>query len=87
MKKIVIIFLFLHWFVNLLQLEIYVEEKLDYSLKIDLFEKQLEVHQNNKLLKRYPIAIGSDLSPSTPIGTYIITEKAKSWGGGLDQDG
>ncbi len=81
MKKIIIFFLFLQWFIISPQ-AIYAEKKLDYSLKVDLFEKQLDVYKNNKVIKRYSIAIGSDLSP-TPIGTYIITEKSKSWGGGF----
>lgn len=51
-------------------------------IHIDLFEKKLTVIENNKEKKKYDIAIGSDLSP-TPIGTYKITEKALSWGGGF----
>ncbi len=49
---------------------------------IDLFEKKLTVIENNKEKKIYNIAIGSDLSP-TPIGTFKVTEKALSWGGGF----
>jgi len=74
-----IIFLFI-----LLQFEtlVYAEVESDVSIHINLWEKELVVFENENELLRYPIAIGTDLSP-TPVGTYTITEKAKSWGGGF----
>lgn len=60
---------------------VHAEEK-NLHIKIDLFEKKLYVLDNYKTIEQFSISIGTDLSPS-PIGTYTITEKAKSWGGGF----
>src|SRR5699024_6282801 len=52
------------------------------DIEIDLFEKKLFVFEQGKEIKRYAISIGTDLNP-TPVGTYQVTEKAASWGGGF----
>src|SRR5690625_4064865 len=61
----------------------YAKEKEMY-IKINLLSKELIVIQDKDVIERFPISIGTELSP-TPIGIYTVTEKAKSWGGGLDR--
>lgn len=61
---------------------VHAENKQEFSINIDLWNKELIVFENKKVIKRYSISIGTDLSP-TPVGEFEITEKAKSWGGGF----
>ncbi|WP_409299947.1 L,D-transpeptidase family protein [Peribacillus sp. SCS-155] len=53
-----------------------------YSIQIDLWKNELIVMKNNHKFGTFPIAPGRDNSP-TPIGTYKVVEKSKSWGGGF----
>lgn len=57
-------------------------EETQLKIEINLWTKELYVLQDNRIIETFPISIGTELSP-TPIGTYLITEKAKSWGGGF----
>jgi len=59
----------------------YAKEKEMY-IKINLLSKELIVIQDKDVIEKFPISIGTELSP-TPIGIYTVTEKAKSWGGGF----
>lgn len=52
------------------------------SIEIDLWKKELFVLEDGKILEQFPVSIGTELSP-TPIGNYMVIEKAKSWGGGF----
>ena len=51
-------------------------------IKVDLWSNELLVIENNEVIKRYPIAPGTECSP-TPIGIFTVTGKSKSWGGGF----
>ncbi|MBS4194527.1 L,D-transpeptidase family protein [Lederbergia citri] len=51
-------------------------------IKVDLWSNELIVIEKNKVIKRYPIAPGKELSP-TPIGIFEVNYKAESWGGGF----
>lgn len=61
--------------------QVHAKEKEMY-IKINLFTNELIVMQDKNVIEKFPISVGTELSP-TPIGTYTITEKAKSWGGGF----
>ncbi|MBS4176757.1 L,D-transpeptidase family protein [Bacillus sp. FJAT-49731] len=62
---------------------VHVESKeKEIYIKIDLWSNELLVLENNKVIKKYSIAPGTELSP-TPIGTFMVTKKSKSWGGGF----
>lgn len=58
------------------------EPKDNIYIKINLWANELTVIKNNEVIKRYSIASGTEESP-TPIGTFKVKEKAKSWGGGF----
>ncbi|PLS18205.1 hypothetical protein CVD28_07905 [Bacillus sp. M6-12] len=51
-------------------------------IKINLWSNELLVMQKKEVIKRFPIASGTEESP-TPIGTFKVTAKSKSWGGGF----
>ncbi|HEX2939285.1 MAG TPA: L,D-transpeptidase family protein [Ruminiclostridium sp.] len=55
--------------------------KKNYSILIDLEEKNLYLLDSGKLVKKYPCAIGKSSTPS-PIGSFKITGKSK-WGEGF----
>lgn len=57
-------------------------EEKELTIKINMWSKELYVLENGKVIKQFPISIGTELSP-TPVGEYKIMEKAKSWGGGF----
>lgn len=60
----------------------YAESQENIFIKIDLWSNELLVIEKKEVIKRYPIAPGTDLSP-TPIGIFEVNYKAKSWGGGF----
>lgn len=62
--------------------QVFAENKDEYVIKVDLWSNELLVLENNIVIRRYPIAPGTELSP-TPIGKFQITQKSKSWGGGF----
>jgi len=82
MKKHLLVIFFLLSLFLFLTFPKYADGSQANRIDIDLFEKKLMLFTDNKLIKEYPIAIGSDLSP-TPVGTYKITEKEQAWGGGF----
>ncbi|HHY82377.1 MAG TPA: L,D-transpeptidase family protein [Clostridiales bacterium] len=53
-----------------------------YDILIDLTESMLYLFENNKLIKKYPVAQGKPETPS-PIGVWYIVNKARNWGGGF----
>ena len=53
-----------------------------YDILIDLTESMLYLFDNNKLVKKYPIAQGKPETPS-PVGIWQITSKARNWGSGF----
>ena len=60
----------------------HVDSEESIYIKVDLWSNELLVIENNEVIKRYPIAPGTEVSP-TPIGIFTVTEKSKSWGGGF----
>ncbi len=58
------------------------EPKENIYIRINLWANELTVIKNNEAIKRYPISSGTEESP-TPIGTFKVNEKSKSWGGGF----
>ena len=53
-----------------------------YDILIDLTESMLYLFENDKLLKKYPVAQGKSSTPS-PVGIWQITNKARNWGSGF----
>lgn len=51
-------------------------------IKIDLWTKELYLIEGGKLIRKFQISPGAEEMP-TPIGTFVIEEKSKSWGGGF----
>lgn len=49
---------------------------------IDTDKKTLTVYDDNKVFKKYPVAVGKEETP-TPIGEWRIKRKAKNWGTGF----
>jgi hypothetical protein len=62
--------------------EVHSEKRQKIYIKIDLWTKELHVIEGEKVIRRYKISPGTEESP-TPIGTFMIIEKSKSWGGGF----
>jgi len=58
------------------------DQNLKYDIMIDLTESMLYLFENNKLIKKYPVAQGKSRTPS-PIGIWYITNKARNWGSGF----
>ena len=54
----------------------------DVYIQINLWSNELRVIKNNQVMRRYPISPGIEETP-TPIGTFKVKEKSKSWGGGF----
>ncbi len=57
-------------------------ESEDVYIQINLWSNELRVIKNNQVMRRYPISPGIEETP-TPIGTFKVKEKSKSWGGGF----
>src|SRR5690625_1118181 len=64
------------------QINVHGETTPSTIINIDLFKKKLYVIEEKQVLHEYPIAIGTELSP-TPVGQFQIIEKSKAWGGGF----
>lgn len=62
--------------------EAFSRNKENMYIRVDLWSNELFVIENNKILKRYPIAAGTENTP-TPIGIFTVMEKSKSWGSGF----
>jgi len=60
----------------------YSKESSSIFIKVDLWKNELYVIENEKIIQLYKIAPGTEESP-TPIGTFKVNEKSKSWGGGF----
>ena len=58
------------------------QSKENIYIKVDLWLNELLVIEKNEVIRRYPIAPGTDFSP-TPIGIFKVSDKSKSWGGGF----
>src|SRR5690625_1061031 len=71
-------------FTFIMQVQIYALDKptSPLSIKIDLFKSKLYVIEDNQIKKVFPVAIGTEMSP-TPVGQFEIIEKSKAWGGGF----
>lgn len=54
----------------------------EIRIKVDLWEQQLYLIKGDKIIKQYRVAPGTEEKP-TPIGTFIINDKSRSWGGGF----
>lgn len=55
-------------------------ETIPFRIEVSVSGRSLTLFKNNTLQKQYPIAVGKMLS-STPIGNYIIINKAPNPGG------
>jgi len=53
-------------------------EETDVEIVIDPISNVLTVYIDGHVYKRYPIALGTDETP-TPIGDYVIISKYKNW--------
>lgn len=53
-----------------------------YDILIDLSQSMLYLFENDKLIKKYPVAQGKPSTPS-PIGIWYIVNKARNWGTGF----
>jgi len=62
--------------------KVHSEQSQKIHIKVDLWTKELHVIEDEKVIRRYKISPGTEDSP-TPIGTFMITKKSKSWGGGF----
>ncbi|MFT4415789.1 L,D-transpeptidase family protein [Fredinandcohnia humi] len=62
--------------------KVYSENVQEYQVNVDLWQKKLYVINGKKIIRTYMIGPGTEDSP-TPIGTFEITKKSKSWGGGF----
>jgi len=82
MKKLTLCVLFIFIISIIANKQTNVQGKQDLYIKVDLWSNQLHVVENNKIIKTYPVASGTELSP-TPIGIFHVTEKSRSWGGGF----
>lgn len=80
--KISVLFVFIILFILLNSSLGHSEILQKYQVHIDLWTKELFVKDGKKVIKEYHIAPGTEKSP-TPIGTFVITNKSKSWGGGF----
>ncbi|MDD3839727.1 MAG: L,D-transpeptidase family protein [Clostridia bacterium] len=58
------------------------DQENDVHIYIDLNQTLLYVIEGDKVIKKYPISIGKDRSPS-PIGIWRVVHKAKNWGSGF----
>ena len=58
------------------------EQKDILYIRVNIWANELTIIKNNEVIKRYPIASGTEESP-TPIGTFKVTGKSESWGGGF----
>lgn len=63
-------------------MNVYGENKDNIYIRINLWTNELIVLKNKEVIKRFPIASGTEESP-TPIGLFKVEEKSKSWGGGF----
>ncbi len=59
-----------------------IEPKGEVHLIINADKKRLYVYDDNKLIKEFPVAVGTKKTP-TPIGDWKIKRKAKNWGTGF----
>ncbi|ELK48887.1 L,D-transpeptidase family protein [Halobacillus sp. ACCC02827] len=53
---------------------------IPYRIDVSVNNRKLRLYNRNKLVKEYPIAVGKMLT-TTPIGTFIIINKAPDPGG------
>ncbi|SDJ14307.1 Putative peptidoglycan binding domain-containing protein [Alteribacillus bidgolensis] len=60
----------------------YSEEKAEINIQIDLWNRHLQLIEDGKVVKVFPIAPGSKRTP-TPVGTFEIDQKGRGWGGGF----
>lgn len=58
------------------------EEKTDTKIYVNLWHNELYLIKNGKTVANYPIAPGSDRTP-TPVGHFTVIEKSRDWGGGF----
>lgn len=57
-------------------------EESDHTIVISLSQRALGLYEGDRLLNRYPVAIGKPSTP-TPAGTHKVLEKVPHPGGGL----
>lgn len=79
-KRIVALFLFMMILFSIVQ--VHGESEESVYIQINLWSNELLVIKYHQVIKRYPISPGLEESP-TPIGTFKVKEKSKSWGGGF----
>jgi hypothetical protein len=58
------------------------KQENQYDILIDLTQSMLYLFENDKLIKKYPVAQGKPSTPS-PIGVWYIINKARNWGTGF----
>ena len=81
MKTNLIVSLFLFMLILFPVLQVHSESE-DVYIQINLWSNELFVIKNNQVMRRYPISPGIE-ETATPIGTFKVKEKSKSWGGGF----
>ena len=82
MKNKLILTLFLCMIILFPITQAQAEREETFYIQINLWSNELLVMKNNQVIRRYPISPGIEETP-TPIGTFRIKEKSKSWGGGF----
>ena len=60
---------------------VYAKNKKEYKILVDVEDSKLFLIENNNVIKEYKCSGGKNTTPS-PIGTWVITFKAK-WGEGF----
>jgi hypothetical protein len=65
-----------------LTMNVHGEQNDQIYIRINLWANELIVFKNNKVIKRYYVASGTEESP-TPIGLFKVEKKSESWGGGF----
>ncbi|HEU5138701.1 MAG TPA: L,D-transpeptidase family protein [Bacillales bacterium] len=61
---------------------VHAAEKPNTKIYINLWKNQLYLIKNDDVAARYPIAPGSDQTP-TPVGHFKVIRKSPDWGGGF----
>ena len=82
MKNKIVVMLFLFMMVLYSNVQVHSESDESIYIQINLWSNELIVIKNNQVIRRYPISPGLEQTP-TPIGTFKVREKSKSWGGGF----
>jgi len=64
------------------EIETVSDSKSDIKIVINLYERILYLYNDEKVTKKFPVAIGK-ATTKTPVGEWAIIHKSKKWGGGF----